>query len=285
MTVVGSLTLRRVQRHTLPDGRRPPPIESTEYIQADRKREEHRGYAGYCLGRYGRDIYRPGPRTALITRCDLHQAFHVNFDDRQYTACPLQAVPTREEMLARAEAVPQSPVRPAPTVLVEIETVDTGERRELFGRTARHAITTRRVIPLTGSTRQESHTVTDGWYIDLDTSVSCEPWWWSSRSGHAHAFASIVKEGEQPPVPPVPIFKDIGEPERGYALLSRSTTDGNVFEVEVTHLSTAAIDPSLFDVPPNFSLVEWIRQEPVPPLVIRAKLMFDRFKRLSRKFT
>jgi len=266
MPVVGSLTLRCIARHTLPDGRRPPPVETVQYIQADRKREEHRGFSGYRLHPKGRDIYRPSPRTALIKRCDLQKTFHVNFDDRQYTACPIQTFPSREEIRNRATAVGQPPVQPAPTVLVETETVDTGERKELFGRPARHVITTRRVIPLTGSRCGESQTVTDGWYIDLDTRLSCDPWWRSSGSGHA--FGTTHRHGEQPEWP---TFKDIGEPERGYVVLSRSTTGGSVLELEVTHLSTAAIDPALFEVPVNFSLVERIRQEPVPPLVIRLK--------------
>ena len=254
-------------------------METIEYIQADRKREEHRGYAGYRLGPHGRDIYRRGPRTALITRCDLGKAFHVNFDDRQYTAGPLQAFPTRDEIRARAEAVEQPPVQAAPTVLVETETVDTGERRELVGRPARHVITTRRVIPLTGSKCQASQTVTDGWYIDLDTRVSCDPWWWSSGSGHG--FLSIQTEGEPPERP---TFNDIGEPERGYVVLSRSTPGESVHELEVTHLSTDAIDPAVFEVPANFSLAEWIRQDPVPPLVIRLKQAYDRLKRIAFRF-
>jgi hypothetical protein len=273
MAVVGSLTLRRVQRQTLPDGRRLPPMETIEYIQADRKREEHQGFFGYRLRSNGRDIYRPSPRTALIKRCDLQKAFHVNFDDREYTACPMQAFPTRDE-IARAETVPQPSDQTAPSVLVETETVDTGERRELFGRPARHVITTRRVIPLTGSNCRESQTVTDGWYIDLDTGLSCDPWW-SSKSGHA--FLTIHKQGEQPERP---TFKDIGEPERGYVVLSRSTPGGS--ELEVTHLSTVAIDPVIFEVPTNFSLVERIRQEPVPPLVIRLKQAYNRLKRRAR---
>lgn len=44
-----------------------------------------------------------------------------------------------------------------------------------------------------------------------------------------------------------------------------------MLELEVTHLSTVPIDPALFEVPANFSRVELIRQEPVPPLVIRLK--------------
>jgi hypothetical protein len=50
----------------------------------------------------------------------------------------------------------------------------------------------------------------------------------------------------------------------------------------VTHLSTVAIDPALFEVPAQFSLVEQIRQEPVPPLVIRLKQTYQRLKQRAR---
>jgi hypothetical protein len=220
-------------------------------------------------------MYRPGPRTALIKRCDLKTVFLVNLDDCEYTAWPIEEFPTRDEMRARPEAVGQ-PLAQTPTVLIETETIDTGERRELFGRPARHVITTRRVVPLPGSRRQESHTVTDGWYIDLDTGLSCDPWW-CGRSGHA--FLGSHKHGDQPDRP---TFKDVGEPERGYVVLSRSTAAGSVTELEVTHLSTVAIDPALFEVPAQFSLVEQIRQEPVPPLVIRLKQTYQRLKQRAR---
>src|SRR5689334_10646059 len=108
MAVVGSLTIHRVQSYTLHDGRRLPPTVSTEYIQADRKREEYRGFAVYCLRSNGRDIYRPTPRTALIKRCDLQKRFLVNFDDREYTAWPMESVPTREDILARGATPGQS---------------------------------------------------------------------------------------------------------------------------------------------------------------------------------
>src|SRR5262245_51280220 len=159
MAVVGSLTIRRVHRRTRPDGRPSPPTETTEYIQADRKREDHRSLVGYRLGASGRDIYRPGPRTARITRCDLQKTFLVNFDDREYATWPLHSFPTREEMQAQAAADPQPHVQLPPSVLIETETIDTGERREFFGRSARHVITTRHVIPLMGFKRTESRTV------------------------------------------------------------------------------------------------------------------------------
>src|SRR4051794_13329231 len=150
-----ALTIRWTDRHTAPNDRSVPATESVEYLQTDRRRREHRGSFGYQLRPNGRTMFRLAPRTALITRCDLKQTFHLNIDDRQYTAGLLQAFPTREEMLVRAAASGQRTVAPPrePTVLVETETVDTGERKELFGHTARHVVTTRRVIPLAGAKR------------------------------------------------------------------------------------------------------------------------------------
>ena len=269
--------LRRVTRHTFLDGRRLPQTETTEYMQADRKREEHRGATGYCLRANGRTIYRPNPRTALIKRGDLQTTFLINFEDREFTAWPIPTFPTREELRGRVPVGPP-PAQPAPTVRVETETVDTGDRKEFFGRTARHVITTRRVMWLE-SNRGNRQTVIDGWYIDLDTAVFCEPWWWAERSGHAFAFGTVHREGD-PPAPPVtPTFRDIGEPERGYVVLSRSTDAGTITELEVTALSTAPLDAALFDVPADFVCVEQIRQDPVPPLVIRLKQTYERVRR------
>jgi hypothetical protein len=287
--VAEELTIRRTDRQTLPDDRRPPQSESIEYLQSDRRRREHLGSHGYRLRPNGRTIFCPAPRTALITRCDLKRTFLLNLDDRQYTSDPLQTFPTREEMLARAAASGQLVVVPQrePTVLVETETVDTGDRKELFGHTARHVVTTRRVIPLAGAKRGADTTVTDGWYIDLNTHISCEPSWRSARSGHA--FLTVHRQGEEGDVP---TFKDVGEPERGFVVASKGTSSGTItspdgstrqhvstWETEVTELSTAAIDPELFEIPSGFKLVERIRQEPVPPLVIRVKQVYERLTR------
>src|SRR5262249_3475456 len=106
MVVVGSLMLRRITRHTLPDGRHLPQIETTEYIQADRKREEHGATIGYCLRANGRTIYRPTPRTALIKGGDLQETFLINFEDREFTAWPIPSFPTREELLGRVPVGP-----------------------------------------------------------------------------------------------------------------------------------------------------------------------------------
>jgi hypothetical protein len=277
VVVVGSLTMRRVTLRTLPGGQRRTHTETTEYVQSDRKREEHRGVTGYRLTNTW-DIYRPNPRTALITRGDLQKTFLVNFEDREFTEWPIRPFPTREELIGRVQVEPPPPP-PGPNVRVETETVDTGERKQFFGREARHVITTRRVTWLAEPNRENRQTLIDGWYIDLDTSVSCEPWWWSERSGHAFAYATVHREGD-PRTPAVrPIFEDIGEPERGYVVQSRTTEAESICELEVIELSTAPLDSALFDVPIGFVRVEQIRQHPVPPLVIRLQQTYERVRR------
>ena len=162
--MAGDLTIRRRQRQTAM-GSAHPPSECTEYMQVDRRREEHRGCFGYRFWPTGRTLYRPSPRTALITRCDLEQTFLLNLDDREYTAWPVRTYPRIEERLPQNVPSEQL-IQRAPTVLVETETVDTGERKDFFGRTARHVITTRRIVPLDRAKQGRRETVTDGWYID-----------------------------------------------------------------------------------------------------------------------
>jgi hypothetical protein len=236
-------------------------------------------------------MFRLAPRTAHITRCDLKQTFLLNLDDREYTADPLP--PTLDEMRARAAAAGPLVTAPRrqPTVLVETETVDTGERKELFGHTTRHVVTTRRIIPLKGAKRGASITVIDAWYMDLDTQISCEP---SLRS--AHVFSTVHRQGEEGDMP---AFKDVGEPEQGFAVASKQTSsetitlpDGSTrervssWETKVTELSTSAIDSAVFEIPSGFRLVERIRQEPVPPIVIRLKRSYERIlRRRSRVIT
>jgi hypothetical protein len=273
MTVAGSLTVRRIMRHGLGGGRRLPPVTSTEYVQADRRRDEHRGMSGYRLWPNGRDIYRAGPRTALIKRCDLQRTFLINFEDRQFSEWPVVPVPSPEAL--RPPVGSRAPVDPpAPTIRVETETVDTGERKDIFGRPARHVITTQRRIPLAASPGEAHQTVMDGWYIDLDTRLTCEAW---AESGHGVAFVYI--NGDPPPIP---VFENIGKPEHGYAVYLRTTDSDSVMEMEVTELSTDPLDPSLFEVPAGFRQVEMIRQEPTPPLVIRLKQVYDRVTRHMR---
>lgn len=275
--------------------------EKVTYVQNDRRRVEERRLIPQRLGRgspyvAGPFVYVPGPPIATITRCDLNQIFVLNLDDREYTVMPVPKPPSKEELQARAAQQPKPATPPQPTLLIETTTHDTGERKKMFGYTARHVITTRKQIPLVDSGQIPQETATDGWYIDLDTSVACD------RPGAGlFAFSLLVGGGPRKPgepfQSPVLTFKNIGEPEKGLALMTKEvhratfsvpngsvqTRENTTNEMQVTELSTGPLDAALFEVPKNFRQVSQIRRTPIMSLWNRSLGWLDYYwARLKR---
>jgi hypothetical protein len=244
--------------------------EHTIYVQGDRKRIEFRNYEGQRKAD-GSQQWLAGPRLAAITRCDLGQVFELNLDAAEFVSAPYPPKPkqlTQAEIEARGLGKLETSQSREPTLRIETTTVDTGDRKELFGRIARHVITTRKQIPLEGSHSEPQETETDGWYIDLDPQVSCDLR--LSRGKRAHGY---VVTGKQPAEKPE--FVDIGESETGFAvqlvIVSKDTyklPDGtskqtdSKSEMLVTQLELVSLDPGLFEIPPGFKHVQRIERNP-----------------------
>lgn len=255
--------------------------EETIYLQGDRKRMEFRNSAGLADGSWA-----SGPQLAAITRCDVGQAFELNLDASEYVTAPYPPKPyTRQEMEAQGLnriAIPQSA---KPTLRIETTTVDTGERKDFFGYLARHVITTRKEIPLAGSHSEAQESVTDGWYIDFDSHLSCDRR--LAKGARAHGFIAVLNRP-----PEKPEFVDIGEAESGFAVRTRTTTkiaytmpDGSKrqtdskAETEVTELTQGPVDPGLFEIPHQFKLVQQIERNTRPPSYSsQAMGLWQRFK-------
>ncbi len=239
----------------------------TDFVQADRMRTE--GQHGYrqALWPGGPSALFRGPRVVTIIRCDLGQRFTVNLGERTYSSEPYPHVPTEAEKKAYLDYMARTPQvqEVKPRVLVEISTKDIGERKQMFGYTARHIMTTRTETPFEDTTESKEFTdrkeyVTDGWYIDLDSSISCMPK--APPGSFAYGFLTVSNAKRQPDVP---TLKLNGNPETGFALVTKTTTrstlsrpNGSKYEsvflseTEVTDLSTAPLDPALFEVPAKF---------------------------------
>ncbi len=253
--------------------------EQTIFLAADRARTEYRPALRPVHGDGTLDT-RPGPRLADIARCDLGQAFDLNLEDSEYvvTAYPRFKV-TKQDIQARTENILQKVAPWVPTVREETTTVETGERKDFFGHEARHVITTWKKTPLAGSHLEPQDSVTDGWYIDLDTSISCESRWQSRNVGRRHEYCAVGGERYE--------IIDDGIRVMGFAIerrrTSRSTvtaSDGtkrpNVYtsEEKITEFYEGPLDPALFEVPGSFREVSGLRLQ--PPLTLADRWYFTR---------
>jgi len=221
--------------------------EETLYIIADRRRLEFR----QSIQPENNEGAPEVASRVFILRCDLGWNFHLLPKTEEFNSSPYPPRPSTPEQAEQLGV--EHPDRGKPAKLrIETTTVDTGERKEMFGYVARHVITTTKQIPLDEATSQSSQLVTNGWYIDLDLSISCDP----------KPLAGTKRVG-------VLEFIDIGARETGLPLKETKTfpmstifpdgtrkTYDSLLKTEVIVLERAALDPALFEVPSEYKLVE-----------------------------
>ena len=212
-----------------------------EYIQSDRRRSE------LWDGRHAKFV--------SITRCDLSRNYILDLEARDYDWMPLLPVPTHGRVRQYAAWWGGKPQAGNATHLIELETRDTGERKMVFGREARHVITTRKQKPVAQGAVDSSEVTVDGWYIDLDRRISCEP----QSAGAAFLIAQVGYGAA------VFSLKTVGKPEGGFMVegetTSRHTSSGpngafteipSTIRTQLTVLSEEPLAPSLFEIPPGF---------------------------------
>ena len=271
------MKVRTVQRNFgTPVELNPLTAEYIVYVQGNRRRTEERRVQRNPLWPGGPRVSFYEPHGALIETCegDTKKAFSLNLDNRTYAPIELRQKLDADRSKALRDRAPkvETPVRP--TVLHEINTVDTGARKQAFGYTARHVITTHKVTPLEGSESIPQETIIDGWYIDLDTRISCDPQDQAPREETTYSSVRLVVSSSSEVAasfsaspPSLVQMTYVGKPEKGFAILVKRTThrgeEVTTSENEVTELTTKSLDPSLFEVPANFRRVErnlpWLR--------------------------
>jgi hypothetical protein len=232
--------------------------DNTTYSMADRKRTEFR----HAAQRTKEDGAVEWDETTivLIVRCDLGQSFSLNMKAEEYSVAEYPPKPlTPGEMAVHGL---DTAIAPQPTLRIEITTVDTGERNKIFGHVARHVITTTKQIPLEGSHTQAQETVRDGWYIDVDRRISCDP---KPSAGSGFVTVGTAFVGGKGTMMERPEFVNIGTPETGFPVKEVRTTTSETTgvrrysdstnESEVVQFEEGPLDPALFEVPPGFKRV------------------------------
>jgi hypothetical protein len=186
-----------------------------------------------------------------ITECDLKRTIRINDNARKYMIEPMD---TGE---GEAPATPSGPVSGEPSrrggvVTMTMNTVDTGERKDMFGFTARHLRQTMMMESSPDACNPNNMKMEkDGWYINLEYGLNCGP--------------------DRPPQAPSRMptggcrdtyrYKRTGVTNLGYPLIETTKmygADGSVtmtMSREVIELSRQPLDAALFDVPAGYTQV------------------------------
>lgn len=257
------------------------PTSRTEYIFGLNFRSEGRSCSGRSEVSPPTNLrYEYGPLRAYIQNRDLHYGFEIDMDGGVYTACrtntcgsPVWIKPRRIE----------PPKRSGSTVHSHTETVDTGERRTLFGYTARRVITkntSRRDSELT------SESESDGWYIDAPVAwLNLHP---PPNQGVLHVYHVIGAGGNNRDDFR---FTENGERETGFLLLVARTNRSyfrdqvgmmrsheSSYRDEVTELTEATLNPEIFIPARDFKRVMQLPGSVLYPLSSRLRFRWEMLK-------
>jgi hypothetical protein len=187
-----------------------------------------------------------------ITQCDLKRTVQISDRAKKYIITPMEiGEPSAPRTPGGPAPASTTPTRNGGTVEYITSAIDTGERKEMFGFTARHvrssiAINASPDSCNPGSRRNEL----DGWYIDLSVEFNCElnrqPTMPTSRrpSGGCRDQVKFRLEGNaKTGYPLIETMKVFGE--NGQLMFSQTK--------EVVELSRESLDSALFDIPSGYS--------------------------------
>jgi hypothetical protein len=138
-------------------------------------------------------------------------------------------------------------------VTTTIAIKDTGERKQMFGFTARHLIITMETISSPDACNKTNTKMqTDGWYIDAEFVLDCDYAQQNYRNyGSKNGGCRDKYE-----------MKTVGTAKRGYPVFEKMTmfdeAGKETFSMvsEVVELSKATLDASLFEVPADYREVD-----------------------------
>jgi hypothetical protein len=212
-------------------------MQNTTMIKGQRERSESTVSAGtYTM------------TTVNITQCDMRRTIQINDRGRKYLTTPM------DDGSSSGNTSPGAPRTSAPAtrggvVTMTVNTIDTGERKEIMGFTARHLKRTTIMESSPDACSQQKMKIeTDGWYINLEYGLNCP------NNGGSN-WASTPSGGCRDRY----VYKTTGPAHAGYPLQETTTMygpDGSAtmtMTKEVIEISRQPLDAALFDIPAGYS--------------------------------
>ncbi len=229
-------------------------MESTVYVKGMRKRTE----SGAIMG-----MSQP----ITIEQCDLQRTIKINDKKKLYYIDSFYKI--REEIIDEDEPVNK---KPAPVVkektpkttpekggviTIYYSIRDTGERKKMYGLTARHVWTTQKMKPSADACMMKDSMVvkTDGWYIDLPK-FNCPI---------RYRPQQMQRQPDEKPLPDCQdrfVTRRSGKGKLGFPLIETTTimmggqaatTMEFKTDVETLDFSMEKLDSMLFEIPTDYT--------------------------------
>lgn len=185
-----------------------------------------------------------------ITQCDLKRTIQINDKVRKYSITPMEVDTSTQSTPPAPAPAPTTPARTGGTVTYVTTSIDTGERREMFGFTARHVKSSTTIESSPDACNPVNmRTELDGWYIDLSVAFNCNLA--GAAASNRMPAAGGCRDRTQ--------FRRAGNGKLGYPLIetmSMYNASGQVTFTtmkEVIELTRESLDIALFDVPAGYT--------------------------------
>jgi hypothetical protein len=188
-----------------------------------------------------------------IMQCDLKRTIQVSDATKKYVITPMETgEPTAGTTPSTNVPAASAPGRKGGIVTYTTTAVDTGERKEMFGFTARHVKQTMVIQSSPDACNPTNQKMeTDGWYIDLNVGLECRldrppvaPEVHAPQSGGCKDQTRFRREGTA---------------KTGFPLIESAKMYGPNGQVqlsmtkEVADISRQPLDAALFDIPSGYT--------------------------------
>ncbi|HEX5873631.1 MAG TPA: hypothetical protein VFY60_03225 [Pyrinomonadaceae bacterium] len=209
--------------------------------------------ATYIKGKRQRTETNNG-QMIMLQQCDLRRNIQIMPQAQAYIVQPYDQPATSNAANNAASTSQPNPVKKGGVVTSVVTTKDTGERKQMFGYTARHIITTMVMDSSPDACSPVKNKMQiDGWYIDAAFALECD-------SSQAYTnYRPQAGGGCQDRYE----TKQIGMAKKGFPVWEKMTMfgpDGTTESFstinEVVEFSQATLDASLFDVPAGYREVK-----------------------------
>src|SRR5215203_3434602 len=184
-----------------------------------------------------------------LTQCDLRRGVTLNAQTKTYMVNPFADAAVQTTAKTTPVVDKNGVVQAGGHVTMTITTKDTGERKQMFGFTARHLIITMETVSSPDACNKTNTKMqTDGWYIDAEFVLDCD--YGNQGHGGYSGKSGGCKDRYE--------MKTVGTPKRGYPVYEKMTMfDESGKETmsmvnEVVELSKATLEQALFEVPADY---------------------------------